>query len=210
MKCVDRGVEWIVKKWNEVPLAMPDPNPTDLLVLAQVFTSTCKTNLTSYNLDVEESQLVIRTVGDYMLDPARIKARGSEVLIRKRHARLLKEEMETLENMMLDLSMIIGPDDSGLIKAMFLTGSYHTMAGLTAIGDRADPIKAGQLDETEYIKKILAKYKMLSEMSDKNSWVRAGIILPRMIAPNNPMVDHWVPGKSVYWQNLYNEVTKLR
>lgn len=207
MKCIDRGVEWIIKKWTEVPPSMPDPNPMDLLVLGQVFTTTCKLQLTNYNLDQSESQLLIKTIGDFMLDRSRVKARGSDVLIRNRHARLLKEEMETLENMMLDLSMIIGPDESGLVKAFFLTGSYSSMVGMTGIGERGDPTsKWGQMEETEYIKNNLAKYRMLSEISEKNSWVRAGIILSRMLKPNDPMVDYWVPTKSVYWESLFNEV----
>jgi hypothetical protein len=207
MKCVEKGVDWIIKKWNEVPPAMPDTNPNDLLVLAQVFSTTCKTKLTAYNLDIDEAQVLIKTVGEFMLDKGRINARGSEILVRQRHSRLLKEEMETLQHMLLDLSMIIGPDDSGLIKALFLTGSYHAMAGITALPGAFESAEPNAKPENGESKDHQAKYHMLSELAEKNSWVRAGIILARMLKPNEPRVDYWIPKNTVYWENLFNEVT---
>ena len=131
MKCVDRAIGWIVKNWDRIPDA-DHPSSADLLVVAHIINSTCKTTIADYNLDLDESRQIVTVVGNYMFDHLRIRARGGEVLIRLRPAVQLREEMQTVSELLTDQILSIGTADSALLKALFLTGSFFTMTRFLA------------------------------------------------------------------------------
>src|ERR1051326_5922028 len=127
MKCIEKAITWVVKNWDQVPDS-GYPNPADLLVVAHIIKSTCKTNLADYNLGVDGGRELISAIGDYMFDPLRLRIRGGELLIRRRPVLQLREEMQTNGEMLSEQTQSLGTGDLPLLKALFLVASFHTMS----------------------------------------------------------------------------------
>lgn len=192
MKCVENAIAWIVKNWDKVP-DVGHPNPGDLLVVAHVIQTKCQTKLADFSLEVETSRHLLNLVGDYMFDPVRVRARGGELLIRRRPIIQLREEMQTVGEMISELAMNIGYEEVALLKALFLVASFDTMSRVTSDA-------FGESEDTD--DRRLETYNMLTQISTKNSWARAGVILTRLVRPNIPMVENWIPASSLYWEDL--------
>ena len=156
MKCIDKAIGWIVKNWDRVPDS-DHPNAADLLVVAHIISTTCKINLPDYNLGEDESKAIVEKVGDYMFDPARVRARGGEVIIRRRPAVQLREEMRTLDELLNDQMISIGVGEVALLKALFLTGAFYTMS-------RATRSEAFGQESPDTVDRRLNTYKMLSQI----------------------------------------------
>jgi len=194
MGCLDDVVQWMKSNWNKITHG-PDPNPSDMLYLAIKIEEQCHIAISECALSVDEAKIVLDQVGDYLLDKGRVTARNSNPIIRKRSTKQLIDELRTLQSILEGLPIAnLGRGERALVRTLYLYGSYLlTAKSCSQLDSSGEPI-----DRTI----SLSNYNMLAEVSERNSWIRAGVIFVRLLRPNQPMVDDWIPSGSIYWEEL--------
>ena len=194
MGCLEDVVQWMNSNWNKIAHG-PDPNPSDILYLAVKIEEQCHIAISECVLNVDGAKVVLEEVGRYLLDMGRVTARNSNPIIRKRSTQQLIDELHTLQSILEGLHIAnLDKGERALARALYLYGSYL----LTAKGCRQLDSSGRPIDRTI----SMSNYNMLAEVSERNSWIRSGVILVRLLRPNEPMVEDWIPSESIYWEQL--------
>jgi hypothetical protein len=194
-KCLIEATEWIHANWDKIPHG-PDPTPSDIIYLATAIQQYCSLSPGKFNLSSAEADGILREVGTYLLGETRVGARGSNPILRERTLQTLRDELGSLESMLKALPTVVakmGTSEEALMKALYLYGSFLAIAKSCRSSDSGNPTA----NEAS-----LALYRALVEKGKENSWIMAGIILVRILRPNEPMVEDWIPKDSPYWENL--------
>jgi len=194
MGCVDTAAEWIHSNWDRISRGA-DANGSDILYIASAIHEHCQPTLGKFSLNIEEADMVLKEIGGYLLNAERVAARGTDPVIRNRPLKQLTDDLATVRSSLAGLLIAsVGSDEQGIVRALYLYGSFLIMAKACSSED-----SVGNLVDRD---NSMANYNVLSEKGKTNSWVRAGVILVRVLRPNSPMVEDWIPKGTTYWEEL--------
>lgn len=190
---IKEAVAKATSTWPQIPSKEPvDPNPTDILYLAENIQSV--SNLAGA-LNLRDSALSKEQVASIVELVEKLVLAQSPNIVRYRSAEQLTNELNRIGTEALRSNPELGSVEEAIAKSLFLWFGCIMMAKVCR-----DVDSLGNKIPLEHRYTV---HSMLVKLSETNVWIKAGFTSTKAFLKRRDQIpiDEWIPASSPYFEN---------